>query len=106
MTTNELKNATERLQKVNFPQTATSRRKTSQSAELVKPISAYSKETGRLNETPKPPKTSRGRSSFSKTPNYVFCVDENEREMWVCLICLLTHPHHLSSKFIDISIKR
>ncbi|CAF4535056.1 unnamed protein product [Rotaria sp. Silwood1] len=47
----------------------------------------YSRQSGRWNETPK--STSRFRSSRRRTPlksilpNHLFCVDEQEREMWM-----------------------
>jgi hypothetical protein len=51
------------------------------------PIGQYSRQTGRWNETPKT--ASRSRSLRRRTPlhaivpNHLFCVDEQEREMWV-----------------------
>ena len=47
----------------------------------------YSRVSGRWNETPKSPY--RNRSLHRRTPvkpvlpNHLFCVDEEEREMWV-----------------------
>ena len=85
MTTNELKAATESLnkEKSKFPNTPQLRRMT-QSAELIKPsTSEYSKETGRLNETPKTATPSRGRTSYKRIPDFVYCVDDREREIWV-----------------------
>lgn len=69
----------------------------------------YSRQSGRWNETPKC--TSRCRSSYRRTPlrtassNNVFCVDEQEREMWVRIplsygtaynkYCFLVHNNFL-----------
>jgi len=47
----------------------------------------YSRQSGRWNETPK--SANRSRSLRRRTPmksvvpNHLFCVDEQEREMWV-----------------------
>jgi hypothetical protein len=49
-------------------------------------IGQYSRQSGRWNETPKSAGRSRslGRSSAkSVVSNHVFCVDEQEREVWV-----------------------
>ncbi|CAF3700741.1 unnamed protein product [Rotaria sordida] len=47
----------------------------------------YSQRTGRWNETPKTlrrSQSSRGRTPLSAlVPNHLFCVDEQEREMWM-----------------------
>ena len=53
----------------------------------------YSQRTGRWNETPKT--ISRSRSLRRRTPlsaivpNHLFCVDEQERELWVFLLFLI-----------------
>ncbi len=80
MTSDELKSATERLQKEKKSFPATPKLKSSHSVDVKPATSEYSRETGRLNETAKP-RTSR--SSRGKMPSYLFCVENSEREVWV-----------------------
>jgi len=84
MTANELKTATDNLkEKQKLPNSALLRKST-QSAELVKPsTSEYSRHTGRLNETPKTATATRGRTSYKRLPDYVYCIEDGEREMWM-----------------------
>ena len=83
MTSDELKNATERLQKEKNMLPASPKRRSAHSSDQKPATSEYSKETGRLNESAKP-RTSKSSRGGLKMPSYVFCVDNNEREVWVC----------------------
>ena len=64
--------------------------KLSEKTPLKSSFGEYSQRTGRWNETPKG--LSRSRSLNRRTPlsaivpNHLFCVDEQEREMWVRII--------------------
>ncbi|CAF0786329.1 unnamed protein product [Didymodactylos carnosus] len=63
----------------------------------------YSRNTGRWNETPRT--LSRARTSLSRqrtalsslVPNHLFCVDENEREMWMLqVLCQILQTENLA----------
>ena len=88
MTSEELKNATDRLQKEknNFP--ASPKRRSAHSGDVKPATSEYSRETGRLNESAKPRTSKSSRGGPARLPSYVFCVENSEREVWVRKECL------------------